>query len=202
MDEQESNRPGPVAGNEGSPPLEELLAEMTAAESERAFHREEIGVPGDPEERGGDSKPYIRFRVDGVHFAVPLKHALEVGKLPGVTPLPNLPAWVSGISNIRGDVVSIVDLKAFFGRSPSVPPAGGSMILLHTHHLKVGFRVDGLDGIVSLGEGEWTVSSNPFTKGDITPYLAGVAATGDSLLYLLDVKALLASGRMNSFRKA
>ncbi|SCY06432.1 chemotaxis protein CheW [Desulfoluna spongiiphila] len=199
MDDQESNRPAPMAGNEGSPPLEELLAEMTAAEPERAFHGEGAG---DPEERGGESEPYIRFRVDGVHFAVPLKHALEVGKLPGVTPLPNLPGWVSGISNIRGDVVSIVDLKAFFGRSPSAPPAGGSMILLQTHHLKVGFRVDRLDGIASLSEGEWTVSSNPFTKGDITPYLAGVAATGDSLLYLLDVKALLTSSRMNSFRKA
>ncbi|VFQ43192.1 chemotaxis protein CheW [Desulfoluna butyratoxydans] len=202
MDKRETDGFGPEAGSDTSPPLDELLAEMGAEEPEGSFSSEKTGPFREPEAAQADSEPYIRFRMDGVHFAVPLGCALEVGRLPKVTPLPNLPGWVSGISNIRGDVVSMVDLKAFFGRGPSASPAGGSMVVLHAHHLKVGVRVDRLEGMVSLAEGAWKVSSNPFTRGDITPYLAGVAATGDSLLYLLDVKALLTSDRMNSFRKA
>jgi len=62
--------------------------------------------------------------------------------------------------------------------------------------------VDHLMGIVSLSDTDSKVTSNPFTHGDTTPYLSGVVATDDELLYLLDVEKLLASSKMNSFQRS
>ncbi|WP_300673715.1 chemotaxis protein CheW [Desulfoluna sp.] len=203
MEEREKSLAGTNPGNGSSPPLEQLLAEITidGVDPKCSESDAEGVVTAKSDVLSGGSEPYIRFVVDEVQFAVPLRASLEVGRLPGITRLPNLPPWVSGISNIRGDVVSIVDLKRFFGRSASTGTAGGHMILLHNDCMKVGFRVDRLAGIASLGDTEANLISNPFTKGDITPYLAGVATTDASLLYLLDVELLLTSERMNRFRR-
>ena len=199
MDERGKYGAGTPENDGGSPPLEQLLAEIES-ESESTAGSPGVVAPEDAPVAGAEQ--YIRFVLDGVHFAIPLKRSLEVGRLPAFTPLPNLPAWVSGISNVRGEVVSLVDLKLFFGRGPSTGTSGRNMILLHTPTIKVGVRVDHLLGIVSLSEADSRVSANPFTHGDITPYLFGVVPTDASLLYLLDVEKLLSSEKMNCFRRA
>lgn len=145
---------------------------------------------------------YIRFTLDEVHFAVPLKASLEVGMLPGITPLPNLPTWVSGISNIRGEIVSIVDLKAFWGRGPSTGNSGKNMVLLKNKEMKVGFKVDRLTGIILLSNEQLQASSPPFNEGKISPYLTKVVAREEGLLHLLDVEKLLTSKKLNAFRES
>lgn len=203
MDKREKSRFRSEGGHGSSPPLEALLAEIATE-----------GVapppPGGSAQAGsvseaskGDAEQYIRFWVDGTVFAVPLHHCLEVGRLPKITPLPNLPPWVEGIGNVRGEVVSIVDLKAFFGLGRGAESSGGSLILLSNRQMSVGFRVDRLAGMVTLPETGVRAVSTPLGGGmDTTAYLAGVATTDASLLYLLDVEKLLASAKMNSFRRA
>ena len=57
---------------------------------------------------------YVCFHLDNILLALLLSKALEIGQKPDITPLPNLPDWVLGVSNIRGEIISIVDLKGFF----------------------------------------------------------------------------------------
>ena len=58
---------------------------------------------------------YILLTLEKIFFALPLSGALEIGRSPDITVLPNLPNWVLGISNIRGEIVSFINLKTFFG---------------------------------------------------------------------------------------
>lgn len=203
MDKREKSRFRPEAGHGSSPPLEALLAEMATEGVTPPPPGGSAQAGSLAEAPGGDAAQYIRFGVDGIVFAVPLHHCLEVGRLPRITPLPNLPPWVEGISNVRGDVVSIVDLKAFFGLGRAAVSSGGSLILLSNRQLAVGFRVDRLAGMVTLPETGTRAVSSPLAGAmDMAAYLAGVATTDASVLYLLDVEKLLASEKMNSFRRA
>jgi purine-binding chemotaxis protein CheW len=182
-------------------PLEQLITDL---ESQMAPLGEQ--TPSDttkiaPEISPKTGEQYIRFTIDAVHFAVPLKTSLEVGILPGITPLPNLPTWVSGISNVRGEIVSIVDLKAFWGRGPSTGNSGKNMVLLRNKEMKVGFKVDRLTGITFLSNEQLQASSNPFNEGKISPYLTKVVAREEGLLHLLDVEKLLTSKKLNAFRE-
>ncbi len=185
--------------SEDSPPLEDLLAEIEATTIKPGVSNP-ADLSGDkPELLRYSSEQYIRFTIDKVNFAVPLNNSLEVGRLPEITPLPNLPLWVLGISNIRGEVVSMVDLKIFFGLELSSETPGENMVLLHNGKMKVGFQVDRLLGILFLAGEKSKVTSNPFTEGHITPYLKGVITAEESLIYLLDVEKLLSSKEMNAF---
>jgi chemotaxis signal transduction protein len=58
---------------------------------------------------------HICFSLAGTQLAVPLALVTEAGELEQIQPLPFLPAWVKGVANLRGEIVSVTDLAAFFG---------------------------------------------------------------------------------------
>ena len=179
-------------------PLEELISELDGKigqtlDSNRK-EGEEIVKPGD--QQSDDHGKYVRFLLDDIFMAIPLFTALEVGHRPDITPLPNLPDWVLGISNIRGEIVSVLDLKRFFGRSSPGPSRGSHLIIIHNQDLKVGIIVDSIMGIISLDGQETDVQPNPYRSGEISSFLSGVVVSGEKLLNILDVDRLLAHPRM------
>ena len=54
---------------------------------------------------------FVTFRLDGELFALPLASVTEVMRMVAVTALPDSPAWLAGVINVRGDVVPVVDLR-------------------------------------------------------------------------------------------
>ncbi|GAC1446417.1 MAG: hypothetical protein NVSMB56_04890 [Pyrinomonadaceae bacterium] len=61
-----------------------------------------------------EGERHIAFLLDGVTYCAPIDNVVEAGNAPPVTSLPGVPAWLHGITNWRGDIVSVVDLRAFF----------------------------------------------------------------------------------------
>ncbi len=146
--------------------------------------------------------------------------ALEISRRPDITPLPNLPDWVLGVSNIRGEIISITDLKFFFGlpiQKKNNAGTGKMVIILHNHEIKVGAVVDRVTGIFSPERTGKKIQSSPYKKdpgfseknsdylGELISYISGVIYTGETadkenLVNILDIDKLLASPRMNAFR--
>ena len=133
-------------------------------------------------------------------LAFPLSSALEIGQQPVITPLPNLPDWVLGVSNIRGEIVSIADLKAFFGLPSSGPKRGRRFILIHNQGMKVGIIVDRVMGMISLDRKDTDIQDSPFKEGELSSFISGVVVSGENLLNILDIDKLLSSPRMTGFR--
>lgn len=153
---------------------------------------------------GKIKEQYIRFFLDDILLAVPLASALEIGYRPEVTPLPNLPDWVLGISNIRGEIVSIVDLKGFFGLSYKATGIKRRIIIVHNEEIKVGLVVDRIMGIFYLDRSNKNIQISPYEEKNpvskLASYISGVVNFEDNLLNMLDIEKLLSSGRMNAFR--
>lgn len=147
----------------------------------------------------------IRFMIDDLLFAVPLSKALEIGRQPAVTPLPNLPEWVLGVSNIRGEIISMVDLQAFFEIPTPRQRPERRFIVVHVPDMKVGIVVDRILGIFSPDPTELP-DQDPLQPGrDLkapawTAYISHTLPTKNKVvLNLLDVEKLLSSSRMNAF---
>ncbi|MDM8523346.1 chemotaxis protein CheW [Desulfococcaceae bacterium HSG8] len=184
-------------------PLEELIAEIDA---------ETGGGPGIAQPVSDALQPayrqeqYIRFFLEDILLAIPMSGTLEIGHRPKITWLPNLPDWVLGISNIRGEIVSIVDLKAFFGMPSHGLKRSQRFIIVHDHDMKVGLVVDKIMGIFFPNRiDKNTVRSSPYEEEvGIASYISGVVVPGENheeeLLNILDTEKLLASPRMTAFR--
>lgn len=60
----------------------------------------------------------LGFRVADLQMVTPLDHVSEVLPPPPVTPVPGTKKWLKGIANVRGTLVTIIDLAQFFGKEP------------------------------------------------------------------------------------
>ena len=121
------SRPANAGQGQNILSLKELIAEIdneTALPFDPGTKKEEIF----PELAGPQTSlqnQYISLALEKTSFALPLSSALEIGRRPDITPLPNLPNWVLGISNIRGEIISFINLKVFFGISSTGGGATG-----------------------------------------------------------------------------
>ncbi|XOF34376.1 MAG: chemotaxis protein CheW [Candidatus Electrothrix sp. YB6] len=90
---------------------------------------------------------HICFSLAGTQLAVPLALVTEAGELEQVQPLPFLPAWVKGVTNLRGEIVSVTDLAAFFGLSVPGTRRKRMFIVLHNSDgMKTAMLVDRITG--------------------------------------------------------
>jgi len=123
-------------------------------------------------------------------FGIDIGKVVEILKVPRVHTLPQLPAFLSGVVNIRGEVIPLVDLRRRFG----IVPASGKerIVVVRSDHEKVGLLVDSVKEIISL-QPEETLRPPGMFKGLKTEYMTGIGRRGDSIIILLDLDALLSS---------
>lgn len=197
-----NNTDNPVVttdSDETAPSLEDLIARIDQ-ETGQAM----VDVPDDAPSLSKDGEygfdQFITFALQNTLLALPLSSALEIGHRPMITPLFNLPDWVLGVSNVRGEVVSIVDLKTYFELPSSGSKRGGRLIIVHNRDMKVGMLVDRIMGILSLDQIDTDIQESPHREGKISSFISGVVVSGKNLLNILDVDKLLSSPRMTKFR--
>jgi purine-binding chemotaxis protein CheW len=152
-----------------------------------------------PEEHLTGQRQYIKFLLDEIVLGIPLTSALEIEQLSEVTPLPSLPQWMLGICNIRGEIISVVDLRGFFQMPLRSLKSETPLIVIRNKAQKTSLRVDKIMGLLSIDPSDPGMQANALTESKILPYTSGVFFSGNELIYLLDVEKLLTSERMNFF---
>jgi len=180
VDEPQSGKPPVLAEpaaaeeEEQSPPASDRLAEEPEVLPPDLLS---LAYPPDP------GKPYLLFGLAGAEYAVALSNVLEIRDPPAVTPLPHVPEWVRGVSNLRGDILSVVDLRAFLGLSPSDvnPPSRNDsglqrkrllVVSSPREELTTGLLVDGTRTICRFADDRITGLTTPVEQA-IQPYLVG-----------------------------
>ena len=98
-------------------------------------------------------KPHISFMLGEYEMALSIQSVQEIGYVPPVTPLPNLPPWIRGIVQIRGEILSVVDFVKLFGLNDE-RGAGfkRSYILFKQQDFKFCLVVNRITGVVNFDE--------------------------------------------------
>ncbi|THB77433.1 MAG: hypothetical protein D6B25_06990 [Desulfobulbaceae bacterium] len=138
----------------------------------------------------------ILFRTGSVNIAVPIDGVAEIGDLLKITRIPHLPQWILGIVNVRGDILSVVDLLSFMGIEDRPSMTGERMITLALSDLKVAVKIDQVLGTFTKAEPD---------SPDLAPGIASFheflqesVEVGGNTFYILDYKALLNDERFAS----
>jgi purine-binding chemotaxis protein CheW len=128
------------------------------------------------------------FRMGADLYGVPLLQVMEVIKTPKPVMVPTTVSHFKGIINLRGQIVSVVDLRQCMGiRSPL---AGGFALLLPCGQGQVGAVIDEIVKVQSISDS--LISVNPPSQGRVPAHhLLGIARDGEALIQLVDLNALL-----------
>ncbi|SDK19207.1 chemotaxis protein CheW [Pseudomonas indica] len=118
----------------------------------------------------------LAFSLGGETYAVESRHVAEVLPLAQYTPLPGTPAYVLGIVNVRGRIVSVLDLRILFELPVSGLADKNFLVVLQDESMEFGLLVDRVLGIQSL-EKATLQSGMASLTGVRASYLLGVTPT-------------------------
>lgn len=96
---------------------------------------------------------HLAFRIGPDRFAIALDAVREVRRPPQVTPLPEAPTWLRGVTNLRGMILAIIDIGVGLGISAEISePAGRKCRLVVMRHsdCDAGFCVDLVEGVIAV----------------------------------------------------
>ncbi|MBA3071749.1 MAG: chemotaxis protein CheW [Nitrospirae bacterium] len=130
------------------------------------------------------------FKIGKEDFGVNISRVVEILKSQKIYFLPELPDFISGVINVRGDVIPLLDLKKRFGIHAETGKC--RVIVVRYEDEKVGLLVDEIDKIVSFTHEEITTPLAMF-KGLKTEYLTGLGKKEDRIIILLNIERLLTS---------
>lgn len=167
--------------------IDEQLAEVTdraaIVEQQAAADREEM-------------RRYILVEIGSLHLAIAIDDLSEVGPLPTVTLLPNLPSWIQGIINIRSEIVSVIDFCGFLDVAGRGLCDGNRLAVLRNKKRKIGIRVDRIIGNVNKAASD-TKPLDMFGKNpvDTSLFTSGLLVE-KKIYYILNVSRFLKAPRL------
>lgn len=138
---------------------------------------------------------HVSFRLDDLVFGLPLRVAVEISHMLDPMGLPNIPDWVLGVANLRGEILSLVDLKRFFQLPASRSRPGHHVIIIQDGEMKTGLVVDRIQGMFSVDPEALCHSKDAFRYEAVGRYLANTFVSGGTVIHILDGAKLFAGLR-------
>jgi purine-binding chemotaxis protein CheW len=127
---------------------------------------------------------YLIFMVGQTRYGIAATAVQELFFLPDVTPLPNLPRWVIGVIDLRGDILPIVDLGVFLGQGAHPYHLSDSVIVLQLGDQSVGLLVQQTDAVTAIALDQIAPWSTP-DDAPVSTFI-GIAKVGGALVTLLN----------------
>ena len=138
-----------------------------------------------------DVTQYIKIEMGAETFGIDIGFVDNILRMQRITRVPNVPVYVKGVINLRGEIVPIINLRSKMGLEEIEETKATRIIIIKMEQVgKVGFIVDCVKEVVSISE-EQVESIKHDSKDDSTHFVSAVGKEADSIISLLDLNAVV-----------
>ena len=148
---------------------------------------------------GSRTLEVLVFEVGGQTYGLPTVDVRELVRAVAITPLPDAPAVIEGVVNVRGRVLPVLDVRARFRLSPKSLDPSDHFIVASAGPRGVILRVDRATHLALVDEAS---VQPPQTLGPSATYVAGVAKLDGGLVLIHDVTTFLSAAEAASLDAA
>ena len=132
----------------------------------------------------------VTFRLKGQNYGIDVMRVQEVLRVSEIAPVPGAAAYVLGIINLRGNVVTVIDTRIRFGLPTTEIDDSSRIVIIESNEQVVGMLVDGVAEVVELPHS--LIDAAPRVGNDESArYIQGIANLDDDLLIVVDLNELL-----------
>jgi purine-binding chemotaxis protein CheW len=132
----------------------------------------------------------VGFQLGRETYGVPITSLHEIVRVPEITAVPDAPDYIEGVINLRGKIVSVIDLRKRFGQK-KVALARQHRILVVEHKGRLsGLIVDSASEVLKIPEGDVEPAPQVFREGRLN-CVTGLGKYKGRLIVLLDMAKLL-----------
>lgn len=139
----------------------------------------------------------LKFRVRDEIFAIRVPEINEITVMQKMVQVPKTPPFVNGVINLRGDVITIIDLAKLFGNPPQGVTDTSRIVIVQTENSKAGFQVDQIRGIDHVPYNLFERPSG-LIKGQYNQFIDGIGRepNRDEVIILMDINETLAQAEL------
>lgn len=137
----------------------------------------------------------VGFRIGRETFGVPISFVQEIVRVPEITSVPDSPDFVEGVINLRGKIVSVIDLRKRFGEVEISGHKKNRILVAEVEGKTVGLIVDSASEVLKVPATDIEAPPNVFDDGD-NNYVTGVGKLNGRLIIMVDLGKILQKGEL------
>ncbi len=145
---------------------------------------------------GAEQLQFVTFEVENEEFAIDILAVQEIIRMMQITRVPQSPASVEGVINLRGQITPVCDLRKRFDLAPSELNNESRIIVVEVKERVLGFIVDRVHEVLRVDSSIVQPAPDLATSVD-SDYVRGVGKLDDRILILLDLERLFAAADLD-----
>ncbi len=158
---------------------------------------EEINTPAVVVAEEGSKKKnmIVVFELEGEFFGLPVEFAKEVVKAGRVSSVPQSQPYILGVSNIRGEVLAILDLRLLLGLDQSSKPAYPNLLVIKSNNRKMALGIHEVPKTWKIEEADVQSTVNMTWSDEDNQFIKGLLKRGDQMIMILNPEKIFESNR-------
>jgi len=137
----------------------------------------------------------VGFRIGKETFGVPIHLVHEIVRVPEITAVPDAPEYVEGVINLRGKIISIIDLRKRFGERTIEKTRKNRILVAEIESRMVGLIVDTASEVLRVSQDEIEAPPEAFSESEVK-YVTGVGKLNGRLVILIDLTKIMQKGEL------
>ncbi len=135
------------------------------------------------------STQMVVFKLNEEHFAVEVASVESIIKLQTITKIPHAPNFVVGVTNLRGNIVPVIDLESRLGLKTAAPGMDTRIVVALIKDQKIGMVVDAVSQVIEIENNQIEPTPKLSTSVD-SIFIKGIVMKDNDLIILLDLEKI------------
>ena len=161
-------------------------------------------MSGPTKTAAGTAGKYLTFTLQDESFGIDVLKVREIIRRTHITPVPQMPAHVCGVINLRGKIIPVMDLRVRFEFASAANTEQACIIVVQVKLpdgkvTQMGLVVDGVEEVINIAESD--IAETPNFGGQIcTDYIIGIAKIKGQVNALLDIDAVVGNDTLKGLK--
>jgi purine-binding chemotaxis protein CheW len=142
---------------------------------------------------------YLTFMIGSESYGIEVRYVTEITGIQAITEIPELPEYIKGIINLRGQIVPVIDVRLRFKKEPKEYTDRTCIIVVDISGMPIGLIVDRVSEVVTIPEQD--VVEPPQANASMNNrYIKHIGKSGNSVTLLLDCGKLLSDDDIDELK--
>ena len=139
---------------------------------------------------------YLTFQIGAETFGIQIRYVTEIVSMRPLMVMPEMPEYIKGIINLRGKIISVMDMRLRFGIPWKEYNDRTCIIVVEMDGISVGLIIDAVSEVVSINDDQ--VEKRPVMSAKTgCEYISNLGRKGNQVILLIDCEELLSNDDVN-----
>ncbi len=137
----------------------------------------------------GSTSQYVVFKLNGESYGVSIEYVETIEKFTEITRVPNVPHYIDGVMNLRGEVIPVIDLCKRFQLEDVSITEDSRIIVITVDEVSIGILANSCSEVVTLDEKEIDKTYDLMSSFE-DDYIEGIGKSGERMIIILNIPKL------------